>query len=595
MLQEVARRFGALDRAQRVRWGAMPAVGLLTALLEALGGAIVFALIALLVAPESAGSGRLVRFLTTALPGAGGEAPLLPLAIWAAAIHIVKTALVAGAAWWRARLVARGAAELSARLLRACLAAPWPFHLRRSSATMLERLRDSPRSYFDVLDGASVIVAETALIAGLVVVALVAAPPALTLLMAGLGIVAALVLRATRRRQLRGGARATEFGTSLYRHIQHALGAVKEVTLLGRGAHFADAYAEEACAAAALESRRAVYDALPRLVVESAFILGMLLLVVISGLTGGAASVLPLAGLFAYAGFRIAPAANRIAVQAGSLRWAIGASAALLDDLETLAPASAAHSHRDAEPPRLGFREALNVEGVTFTYEGASRPVLDRVTLTLRRGESLAIAGATGAGKTTLVDVIVGLLTPSAGEVTVDGQPISANLPGWQANIGYVPQHPFLLDDTIRRNIALGIGDAEIDEGAIRRALALARLDRFVDSLPDGLDTVVGEQGVRLSGGERQRIAIARALYRDPALVVFDEATSALDPGTEREIADAIDALRGDRTIVVVAHRLSTVQRCDRVILLHDGRVEADGPWTALAHGSAAFRAVAAL
>jgi ATP-binding cassette, subfamily B, bacterial PglK len=177
----------------------------------------------------------------------------------------------------------------------------------------------------------------------------------------------------------------------------------------------------------------------------------------------------------------------------------------------------------------------------------------------------------------------------------VDGQPISANLPGWQANIGYVPQHPFLLDDTIRRNIALGIGDAEIDEGAIRRALALARLDRFVDSLPDGLDTVVGEQGVRLSGGERQRIAIARALYRDPALVVFDEATSALDPGTEREIADAIDALRGDRTIVVVAHRLSTVQRCDRVILLHDGRVEADGPWTALAHGSAAFRAVAAL
>jgi ATP-binding cassette, subfamily B, bacterial PglK len=588
MLQQVARRFGALDRAQRVRWGAMPAVGLLAALLEAIGGAIVFALIALLVAPESAGSGRLVRFLTGALPGTGGDTPLLPLAIWAAAIHIVKTALVAGAAWWRARLVARGAADLSARLLRAYLGAPWPFHLRRSSAAMLERLRDSPRSYFDVLDGASVIVAETALIAGLVVVALVAAPPALTLLMAGLGIAAALVLRATRRRQLRGGARATEFGTSLYRHIQHALGAVKEVTLLGRGAHVADAYAREARAAAALESRRAVYDALPRLVVESAFIIGMLVLVVASGLTGGASSVLPLASLFAYAGFRIAPAANRIAVQAGHLRWSLGASAALMDDIEMLTPAS--HARPRGEMTPLPFQDALRAEHVTFAYEGSARPVLDGVSLTVRRGESVAIAGATGAGKTTLVDVLIGLLTPSEGQVTVDGRPIADDLPAWQANIGYVPQHPFLLDDTIRRNVALGIPDDAIDEAAVRRAMTLARLNRVVDALPDGLDTTIGEQGVRLSGGERQRIAIARALYGDPALVVFDEATSALDPGTEHEIAEAIDALRGHRSIVVVAHRPSTIERCDRVMLLRDGRVEATGTWNELSVASEAFR-----
>jgi ATP-binding cassette, subfamily B, bacterial PglK len=590
MLQEVARRFGALDRSQRVRWGAMPALGLLTGLLEALGGAIVFALIALLIDPDAAGAGRLIQYLRTILPGTGGDAPLLPLALWAAAVHLLKTAILAAAAWWRARLVAQDMAELSARLLRAYLAAPWPFHLRRNSAAMTERLRDSPRAFFDVFDGAAVIAAETALITGLSVVALLAAPPALTLLLAGLGLLSALVLRATRRRQVLGGARATELGTSLYRHIQHALGAIKEVTLLGRGGHFADA--EEARAAAALESRRAVYDALPRLVVETAFILGMLLLVVASGLTGGAASVLPLASLFAYAGFRIAPAANRIAVQAGHVRWALGASAALMDDLETLAPPAPARSR--GETTALPFEDAVRVEHVTFAYEGSVRPVLNDLSFTVRRGESVAIAGVTGAGKTTLVDVLVGLLTPSEGEVTVDGRPIADNITAWQANIGYVPQHPFLLDDTVRRNIALGIPDAAIDEAAVCRAMALARLDRVVDALPDGLDTAIGEHGVRLSGGERQRIAIARALYSDPSLVVFDEATSSLDPGTELEIAEAIDALRGDRTLIVVAHRPSTIERCERVILLRAGRVEATGSWNDVAIASEAFRGAVA-
>lgn len=593
MLPEIARRFRALGRAQRVRWAAMPLIGLVAAVLEALAGALVFAVLALLFEPTGAVPGRLVAFIRSAFPFAEAGSPVIALAAWAAGIHILKNVVVAGLTWWRARTAAHDSAELSTRLLRGYLAAPWSFHLRRSSAALTERLRDSPRPFFDVFESSAIILAEAAMIAGLVLVALLVAPWHITLMMAGLGLTLAVMLRLARRAHLRGGARTADLGASLYRHIQHGLGAAKEVTILGRGAHFADAYERDARAQAALDSQRAVLEAAPRLAVESAFVLGMLALVVAGSLSGNLASVLPVVSLYAYAGFRIVPAAHRIALQVNSLRWTLGASAALLEDLDTFAPAVRHEVNGTYE--RLEFHETLRADNLSFTYEGADAPVLAGVTLAIRRGESVAIAGATGAGKSTLVDILIGLLTPSSGQVTVDGRPIAANLRGWQRNIGYVPQAPFLLDDTLRRNIALGVLDAAIDEAAVRRAVSLARLDDVARRLPEGLDTPIGEGGIRLSGGERQRVAIARALYRDPALVVFDEATSSLDPGTEREIALAIDALRGDRTVIVIAHRLSTIQRCDRMFLLHGGRIDAAGTWADLATGSDTFRALAAI
>ncbi len=490
-------------------------------------------------------------------------------------------------------MAAHDTAELSTRLLRGYLAAPWAFHLRRSSAALIERLRDSPRPFFDVFESSVIILAETAVIAGLTLVALLVAPLSISVMMAALAVALAIVLRLARRAQLQGGARMAELGASLYRHIQHGLGAAKEVAILGRGRHFADAFEHDARGVATLASRRAVLDAMPRLAVETTFVLGMLALVVVGSLTGDVAAVLPLASLYAYTGFRIVPAVHRIGLQVNSLRWTLGASRALLDDLDLFAPAATSRATPPA--PRVELRNVLRAEGVTFTYDDATAPVLSDVTLTIRRGESIAIAGATGAGKSTLVDILIGLLPPSSGAITVDGQPIAGNLRGWQANIGYVPQAPFLLDDSIRRNIALGVADQEVDDAAVRRALVLARLDDVVRRLPAGLDTPVGEGGSRLSGGERQRVAIARALYRDPALVVFDEATSSLDPGTEREIADAIEALRGDRTVVVIAHRLSTIQRCDRMVVLHAGRVDAAGTWAEMAAGSVAFRSMAAI
>ena len=242
----------------------------------------------------------------------------------------------------------------------------------------------------------------------------------------------------------------------------------------------------------------------------------------------------------------------------------------------------------------LVLRDRWEVEEVNFTYEGADRPALEEVTLTIAPGEVVGICGPTGGGKTTLVDVITGLLEPTSGRVSVDGHDLREYDREWQRNLGIVPQMIFLTDESLRRNIALGVPTREIDETAVREAVELAQLSSFVDSLPAGLDTVVGERGVRVSGGQRQRIAIARALYRRPQVLIFDEGTSALDNQTEADLMRALERLRGDHTIVLVAHRLSTVRDCDRIVFLDKGRIAGLGTYDVLAETNAGFRRLTA-
>jgi ABC-type multidrug transport system fused ATPase/permease subunit len=225
----------------------------------------------------------------------------------------------------------------------------------------------------------------------------------------------------------------------------------------------------------------------------------------------------------------------------------------------------------------MPFCDSIVLENVRFRYPASRENVLDAVSIRIPHGASVGFVGGSGAGKSTLVDVILGLLPPSAGRVTVDGNDIHDNLRGWQDTIGYVSQTIYLCDDSIRRNIAFGVPEKDIDDGAVKRALKAAQLDEFVTSLPAGADTFVGERGVRLSGGQRQRIGIARALYHDPKVLVLDEATSALDIDTEKGVMAAVNALHGTKTLIIVAHRLTTVADCDTLYRLDKGRVVQSG------------------
>lgn len=587
MISEIRRRFRLLPPAQRVRWASMAPLGFASAALEAAAGTLVFALLALLLDPDA--DGRLVALIRSALPSSSPRGTLVSLTLLVAIVHIARNLLTIGYAWWRARVAAHDAADLSARMLRAYLSAPWPFHLRRNSATLMANIGDSTRLFFDVFDSAATALTEGAVVLALAAVAVVIAPLSVTLAIVAIAVALAATIRATRTAHRRGGMRQYELTAAALRHLHQSLGGLKEIRILGRGSYFAEGFARDARAAAALESRRATLEALPRLLLETVFVVGMLILVATASRAGDPAGVLPLVSLYAYIGFRTIPAAQRLAFQVDAARWRLSETAPLVADLELLES-----PHPPANQPRAEMRETLEAAHVTFQYEETQAPVLRDVSFTVRRGESVAIVGVTGAGKSTLVDVLIGLLPPASGSVLVDGVTIADRVEGWQRNIGYVPQAPFLLDDTLKRNIALGVADDRVDDEAVQRAVAIARLEALVRELPDGLDTTVGERGIRLSGGERQRVSIARALYHDPALIVLDEATSSLDPATERDVARAIDRLR-DRTVIVIAHRITTVERCDRVLVLARGEIVADGRYADLARGSEAFREFAAL
>jgi len=299
-----------------------------------------------------------------------------------------------------------------------------------------------------------------------------------------------------------------------------------------------------------------------------------------------AAEVLPVLGLFAYAGRRIQPSIQTMISAVTALQSSRVPLADLAADFETVRTEAI-----DTSPVApLPFEHEVRLEGVSFRYENAHRDALADVDLTIGRGETIGVCGSTGGGKTTLIDLLSGLISPTRGRVTVDGRDLAGNERAWQAALGVVPQAVFLIDESLRENIALGVAPSRIDEQAIEAAIDLAQLRGFISDLPDGLDTMIGERGVRVSGGQRQRIAIARALYRRPSVLIFDEGTSALDNLTDRELMEALAGLRGSHTIVLVAHRLSTIRNADRIVFVEGGRIAGLGRYAELEATNEAFR-----
>ena len=307
---------------------------------------------------------------------------------------------------------------------------------------------------------------------------------------------------------------------------------------------------------------------------------------------------LPVLALYALTGYRLMPAFQQIFQSILTIRFNWPSVVLVADELknEEIKTASALLSTAsEGGVAAMQFTDSLAISGVTFTYPGAHSPALDQVSLNVRKNTSVGLVGSTGSGKTTLVDIILGLFDPDRGALLVDGVPLDGKrVASWQANLGYVPQQIYLTDDSIARNIAFGIERELVDMARVRSAAKIAHLDQFItSSLPSGYDTVVGERGVRLSGGQRQRIGIARALYHDPAVLVLDEATSALDGITENAIVEAIRELSHEKTIITIAHRLSTVQECDVIYLLEGGRIVDQGQYEELLTRSPRFREMA--
>ena len=556
-------------------------IAALAAVIEAASALAVFGLLRLVVDPVQVRTAPVVSSLWRVMMNGNDERAVVALLALAVGVfYLFRAVFLSWAEWVRHGMVYESSTAAAGRLLARYLGADYLFHVGRRSASLIEPVTRAADIAYELCAGSAVgILAECVTIAALAGVLIISAPP---ITLVSVAIVLAFVLVPivmTRRAWARIGESERALHQQQLHLLQQSLGAIKDVKITGRQPFFEERFRDVKRELGATKQRRAWLASMARLGVEATLIVAMLIVVFLvlrANASGG--EVVSVLALFAYTGFRVVPSANRIMLNVGYMREAepwIRAMDADMRKLRVPTPQPFMPS-----PPLM--QSTLACEDVSFRYDDSTAPALDHITFTIARGQSVGIVGPTGAGKSTLVDVLLGLLHPQSGRVLIDGEPLEGRERSWQRQIGYVPQDVYLLDDTLRRNIAFGIPDGAIDESRLARAVAHARLDEVVAALPQLLDTVIGEHGVRLSGGQRQRVAIARALYHDPPVLVFDEATAALDSQTEREVTEAIANAHGTRTVIAIAHRLSTVKGCDQLIYLRDGRLAGIGTYEAL-------------
>lgn len=464
--------------------------------------------------------------------------------------------------------------KLSTRLLDTYMKEPYTFHLNKNIATLQRSLQEDTSKFMQVVLYSLELVAELA-VCFVLVVYLLFVSKSITIIVLGLLVFCVgSFLLFTRKYSRRLGQDNQGYQGKIYQWMNQALGGIKEIKILGRESFFTDEYYQYyAKFARGLRIARTI-SIIPKYVVEAVAISGLLVAIIVKLLFGEAdmAYYVPQLTVFAVAAFRLMPSVGRINEHATNMLYALPSVDLVYHDLTEIADYVAKQDNELKEDWNL--QKGIEVQHVTYYYPDTDEPVIDDASLFIEKGKTVAFIGASGAGKTTMVDVILGLLTPQKGKVMADQINVHEKPKTFHAQVGYIPQVIYLSDDTIRNNIAFGVKEKEIDEQAVRRAMEKAQLTEFIDTLPYGLDTIVGDRGVRLSGGQRQRIGIARALYHDPEILVLDEATSALDNETEAAVMEAIEHLQGMKTMIIIAHRLTTIRNVDVIYEVGDGKVE---------------------
>lgn len=566
----------------RQLWIGVLAMMLLVAAVETVFAGLFFAFAALL-----AGHTKLPAVPGLGLITAGGVMPAVgSLSVALAAVVAVRALLGLGLAYLQSFVAARDGAELARRLLERYLHAPFGVMRQKESSCLVRNINNSVESVFGgVAISAAMIIAESLVCAGIVAV-LAIASPGTTLTAAVLAVtLAAIVIKVMHPIQFRLGMCSQDLAARQFGELHQAFAGLREVKVFQSERFFVERFRNLRDDIGRNTALVGFLAGLPRIVVETVFLLAVVLGA--AAVTSGKAvesELLALFGLFAYAGLRIMPSAARVISCFNMIRLSEPAMLEVANDFHTLsAPSDAA----GGAAPR--HWNEIRLENVSFTYPGRGEPAVRGLSFTLRRGQSIGITGRSGSGKSTLVDLVTGLLVPQAGRIASDsGEKLSTGRV--IAGVGYVPQQPILLNASVRENIAFGVSAQDIDDHLVAEAAEQAQIDVFVRGLRQGYQTPLGEQGGRLSGGQRQRIAIARALYRQPEILVFDEATSALDLATEKAIASALAAIRGKVTLLIIAHRLNTIRQCDAILLLDRGTLVAQGTFGELSASSQEFQ-----
>lgn len=563
-----------LDRKQKINLGILLIIIFIGAFVELLGVSAVMPLINVAMQPETIHEKWYFILISKYTGITDANQMVLFLAVLLIIIYILKNIYVMAMYSLQYRFVFNNQQRLSVRMMKSYMQQDYLFHVSKNVAEFQRNITSDVNGFFTVALNVLQFLAEfsvsTVLVIFLLIQDWVSTIAVAALLFLFMGIFTIFFKKVL----VKIGEESRKANVLVTKWLFQAFSGIKEIKVANKESFFITNYDKNYKDCAKVQRQQSILTYLPKPVMETVCICSLMLAMIIkiAVMKSDIVSFVTTLSVFAVAAFRMLPSFNKITGYISSMMFNKPAIDSVYKDLKEIEQFMGQKIVRHEDTISITLNKSIQFNDVSFHYSESDKWILKDANLEIQKNTSVALIGASGAGKTTAADLILGILEPQEGTVTIDGVDIKKCMKSWHEDIGYIPQVIYLMDDNIRANVAFGIPEEEIDDAAIEKALREAQLDQFVHALPDGLDTMIGDRGVKLSGGQRQRIGIARALYRNPNVLVLDEATSALDSDTEREVMEAIDGLHGTRTLIVIAHRLSTLRKCDKIYEVGNGR-----------------------
>jgi len=594
MLSRIGKLLYLIGKPERVKFLVILFLMLINSLLEMAGVGSITVFIIALSNPDMIMNNAWARPVVAKLDISDPRSLMIWGSIFLIALFVVKNVFFALLVYIKNRVTYSEQIRLGNRLFKAYMKAGYTFFLSRNSSELLRNVNSETGLIVSGVIVPFMQIMMDILVLLMIVALLLKVQPVISLLsFAVLGTVSFLFVRITNAKNKSYGKEVQHHRHKMNKIVMEGISGIKEVKVLGREINFMKQYNFSAVRSAAAFRYKQLIGQLPKPFMETVAVTGMLMIALMFVLMGEEVSMLiPVLTLFGAATVKLLPIFKTVVSSYTDIRYNIYAIDPVYDDLKLLEKDAQKRNEKEKKAGRepYPFASKIVFENVSFRYPQGTAEAIQDIHLEIPKGAVIGLVGPSGAGKTTIADIILGLLKPHRGKVMADRQDIFEDVRRWQMNVGYIPQFIHLNDDTIRRNIAFGLMDEDIDDNKINQSLKAAQLDSLIREIPKGLDTIVGERGIRFSGGQRQRIGIARALYNNPQVLIMDEATSALDNITEKSVIESIEILRGDRTIIMIAHRLTTVRNCDTIYLVDEGRIMEKGSYDSLMKTSSEFR-----
>ena len=568
-----------LDGRQKAKMGGIIVLMFIGALLEACSIGLVIPVIQTLLDPEEVTGdgylGKIYRFL--GLESASQFTILMLAAIIAA--FVLKNIFLYFQNVVQLRFVYTNQFATSRRMMINFMQRPYEYYLNADTSVIQRSITSDVNNMYGLILACLQLTSEVVMFVILTIVLMVQ-DPLMTVVIAALLVAVLLIIKNILKPIMKkAGEENQDYYSGLYKWIDQSVMGIKEIKIANRENYFINEYAKCGAGYVGAVQKYNIYNSTPRLLIETVCIAGLMLYLIFQILAGGdMTEMVAQIGVFAVAAMRLLPSANRINNYLTSISYFepffMGVSDNLQEEIHDDSVNYDAQAYlQKKEVEKLPVHEKIELKDIVYHYPNSDVLIFDHAQMAIPVGSSVGVVGTSGAGKTTIIDILLGLLHIQEGQILADGVEVREHYEGWLKNIGYIPQTIFMIDSSIRKNVAFGVPDEEIDDEKVWQALKEAQLDEFVRGLPEGLDTSIGERGIRISGGQRQRIGIARALYEDPEVLVLDEATSALDNDTEAAIMESINSLHGHKTLVIIAHRLQTIEKCDIVYRVENGQI----------------------